>query len=581
MINMKFNEIIAANESLREISKGVKYKIAVVSNIITSFLTPILEYALRNEKINVYTINGEYDNIVQDATRLNQCDLVIIFWEASNLIDGLQYKIELFEEIEVNQLIDKVKSEIDLVFNSLNSTPLVIFNKFSATAFNFKNLKRNKLDVLVNSLNEYLETKVKTNIILIDTEKIFAAITIQKSIDYRLYYSSKALYTIDFFKEYVNYIKPVIMSITGRAKKALIFDCDNTLWNGILGEDGYDNIEMCSHSKNGKYFEEVQSIALALSASGVIIGICSKNNPDDVDEVINNHPDMLLRDNFLAIKKVNWQDKAKNIKEISSNLNIAEESIVFIDDSDFEINLIRENLPGVSAFQVPSKKHEYPNSMREVGRLFYNISASNEDKFRNEMYKQQNFRESLKSEYVNIDDYLRSMELRMTIYVDDLSTKSRVAQMSQKTNQFNLTTKRYSENDIENFIYQEDAHVFVIDVADKYGNYGLTGLAILVIDATLKLAVIDSLLMSCRVLGRNVELIFFDHIISFIQDKGIEEFSAEYVKTKKNLQVAEFYEKFGFKKTFESDEKKVLKLNLKDYIRNDINYINVNYGRKS
>ena len=186
----------------------------------------------------------------------------------------------------------------------------------------------------------------------------------------------------------------------------------------------------------------------------------------------------MLRDSSLFIKKVNWEDKAQNIKEIAANLNIAEESIVFVDDSDFEINLVKEKFPVVSTFQVPLRKHEYPQMIREVVGLFYNISISDEDKLRNDMYKQQNVRESLKSEYRNIEDYLRSLELRMNFYVDDLSIRTRVAQMTQKTNQFNLTTKRYSESDLEKYICQKETHVFAFDVADKFGDYGVTGMAI-------------------------------------------------------------------------------------------------------
>ena len=185
-------------------------------------------------------------------------------------------------------------------------------------------------------------------------DKIISHLGISTSIDNRLFYLSKILYSIPFLKSYVNHIKPILFSTIGLAKKALIFDCDNTLWKGILGEDGFENIEMSTNTKHGYIFSEIQSIALSLESQGVLLGLCSKNNFEDVMEVVNSHPDMQLKEHHLSIIKVNWKDKASNLKSISSELNIGLDSIVFIDDSQFEIDLVNEKLPMVTTIQVPS-----------------------------------------------------------------------------------------------------------------------------------------------------------------------------------------------------------------------------------
>ena len=215
---------------------------------------------------------------------------------------------------KIEEIIKKVKSEIDIVISNMKHTSLILINKFSSMIFNYQNLKPNKLDEIKDELNSYLEKQAlsNSNIILIDIDKVLAKTSIYKSIDLRYYYSSRVLYAVQFYKEYSEYIKPIFLSANGKSKKALIFDCDNTLWKGIFGEDGFDGIEMSGKSHHGAIFEEIQSIALELNKKGVIIGICSKNNPHEVDEVINKHPDMKIRDENISIKKINWGDKVSN-----------------------------------------------------------------------------------------------------------------------------------------------------------------------------------------------------------------------------------------------------------------------------
>jgi FkbH-like protein len=260
------------------------------------------------------------------------------------------------------------------------------------------------------------------------------------------------------------------------------------LWRGILGEDGFSNL---------KIYKDIQSLAVSLSKKGVIIGLCSKNNPEDVDEVLVNHPDMILKDEHIVIKKVNWENKASNLKAIAKELNIGLDSLVFVDDSDFEVNLIKDELPMVEVLQVPKKEYEYSMLLRDILNLFYNPKATKEDLEKVSMYKTQVLRAKEEESITNIDDYLKGLGLNITYFIDDINGADRVSQMTQKTNQFNLTTKRYTKIDIENFINSENASVISISVSDKFGDNGVVGLAIL--EHKDNLAKIDTLLMSCRV----------------------------------------------------------------------------------
>ena len=563
---MKYSEIIRLNHELEGALKETEYKVVILSNIMVHQSKEICEYLLRVESVNASVAIGEYDNIVQDSAKIQDVNAVLIFWEACNFIDGLQYKINTLSEKDFQSLVEKIKLEIDLVFNNLKEVPLVLINKFTSLVFDQFSLPISRINKLTSELNFYLESAIGENVKIVDINKVISKLSISSSVDLRYYYSSKTLYSVEFYKQYFEYIKPIFLSTAGKIKKALIFDCDNTLWKGVLGEDGFDNI---------KIYQEIQYLALDLAKKGVIIGICSKNNPEDVDEVLKKHQDMIIRDNDIVIKKVNWGDKASNLKLIAKELNIGTDSLVFIDDSSFEIDLIKEKLPEVRVFQVPKKEYEYGLMVRELSNLFYNSSETKEDERKVQIYKEQLQRTKGEESIGNIEDYLATLGLVLKVYIDDLTQVTRISQMTQKTNQFNLTTKRYAEREITALIKEEGSTVISINVQDKYGDNGLTGLAIL--DNTQSM--IGTLLLSCRVLGRNIEYQFMDVIVGIAKRNKLNELSAAYIKTNKNQQVVDFYEKCGFIKLNESDGDSQYSLQVNSYNNQDIQYIGVKDGR--
>jgi FkbH-like protein len=421
------------------------------------------------------------------------------------------------------------------------------------------------LSQITSVLNQYLEEKNNINIRLIDIDKVISHLSISASVDLRYYYSSKALYSINFYKKYFEYVKPIFLSVTGKIKKALIFDCDNTLWKGVLGEDGFDGIKM---------FQEVQYLALNLSKKGVIVGLCSKNNAIDIDNVLENHPDMILKEGDIVIKKINWRNKVSNLKHISQELNIGLDSIVFIDDSSFEVELIKKELPEISVFQVPVTEYEYGLMIREVGNLFYNPSQTKEDVQKSIFYKERLVRCNDKT---SIESYLKTLDLTIDVFVDDLSQISRISQMTQKTNQFNLTTKRYTENEIKGLINSKSHTIITIKISDKYGDNGITGLAILDFNELQ----IDTLLLSCRILGRNIEYKFMDIIVNLLTDKGIKKINSQYIKTMKNQQVSNYYSRLGFNIIGKLGDNLQYRLNINNYKNKDIKYIKVRDEKQS
>ena len=571
MINLKYSEILKLNNELEKGNQIDFYNILLLSNIEVHQIKEVIEYSLRTEGINANVELGGYDNIVQESKRQQNIHATIIFWDLTNLIDGLHFKIDLFSDNEIAGIESKVKAEIDFTLKNLKDCPLIMINKFSSLLFSSFNIGKSRLDGLASRLNDYLESLSQKNLNLINFDNVITHLGIDKSYDLRYFYSSKAPFTVELFKNYAQFIKPLFMSINGKIKKVLIFDCDNTLWRGVIGEDGFNDIEMSSETKNGIIFQEIQSIAISLSNKGVIIGLCSKNNSDDVDEVLSSHRDMILKDTHITIKKVNWSDKVSNLKEISKELNIGLDSFVFIDDSAFETNLIREQLPEVTVLEVPDKLHNYPIMLRNNLDLFYNSSNTFEDVNKVEMYKQQKHREDKKLEFSSLDGYLSSLQLKVTVHKNDKSLISRMAQMSQKTNQFNLTTIRYTETEIQKMVMSSDTDVYAFSVNDKYGSSGVTGLCILNISN--QTVEINSFLISCRIIGRNIEYVLMDYIIQQMKDQGVKSLVAKFIRTMKNIQVSSFFDDCSFELISQDDFSKDYSLSISKYVQSKIHYI--------
>ena len=576
MISLTYSEILKKNYHLSKKVKKDKLQIKILSNITVDFLKEILEYNLRTGGVSEALVSiGNYNNIVQESSKFGKNDIAIIFWDFFDLLDGVQFKIENLNDREINSILNKTKTDIDIVINNLSDCKAVIFNKFTCCAFSRYNYSNKKIQNFVNKLNDHLENKNNLNLKIIDLEKIILNIGIKKSIDFRFYYSSNSPYTIDFFKEYTDYVSPIIFSLRGKSKKAIVLDCDNTIWSGIVAEDGLSGIDMSKNSKIGKIFYEIQNIIVNLSKSGVLIGLNSKNNFKDVEQVLNSHKDIILKKQFISIKKINWESKVQNLIEISKELNIGLDSLIFVDDSEFEINLVKKFLPDVKTVQVPKNLYEYPEKLNKVARTLYNFSNSLEDKKRSTMYKQQTQRNEYKKKYFNLEEYLSSLDLELKIEQNQPKVLNRLSQLSQKVNQFNLTTKRYTEKEISSFIKEKNVYVFSINLTDKFGDYGITGLSIVFHNKKKSTASIDTLLMSCRIIGRNVEYVFIDYLVKFLKNKNVKFIKSLYSKNEKNKIVKNLYTDCGFKLKKSTKKISNFELLINNYKFKNIKYIKI------
>jgi FkbH-like protein len=330
----------------------------------------------------------------------------------------------------------------------------------------------------------------------------------------------------------------------GLVRKCLVLDCDNTLWGGIIGEDGFDGILLGPDSP-GREYVEFQKAVLELYEQGVILAINSRNNYNDVIEVLHKHRYMVLREEHFASIQINWDDKPANMKTIAKELNIGIDSFVFVDDNPAERAMMREMLPEVCTPELPENPSLYARALRESSE-FAKAYLTKEDLSRGQIYASQRQREQLRKNAPNLEDFLESLQMVISIRQAKQSDVKRLAQLTQRTNQFNVTTRRYSEDDITGMLKNENYRVYALDLRDKFGDNGTVGETIVEISGSIWR--IDAFLMSCRVIGRSVEDAMVDRILCDAKAAGAETITADYIKTEKNQLVSDFWDRMGFEK---------------------------------
>jgi FkbH-like protein len=399
----------------------------------------------------------------------------------------------------------------------------------------------------VGAVNRFIRDFVLDNaarFILLDWERMARICGERDTMDYRFWYLSKAPFRPPFLNLWALEIVKVVRVLKGKAKKCLLLDCDNTLWGGVVGEAGLSGIALDRHSYPGNVFHDFQKQVLRFYQRGVLIALVSKNNEEDVWEVLDRHPDCLIKREHLAAWRINWGNKAQNISSIAEALNLGTDSMVFLDDSPMECELVRTMLPEVEVLQVPGNLSTFPRLLSRDG-LFDTLALSAEDRKRSSLYRAEAERSQARLEFATPDQYLASLGLVATIRLAREEDAARVSQLTQKTNQFNLTTRRYSSARIESFSRSCDAAVFSLQVSDRFGDSGLTGVLIALREG--KVGRIDSFLLSCRILGRNLETVFLDRCLALLGERwGVSEWLSEYVASQKNGQTADFYARAGF-----------------------------------
>jgi FkbH-like protein len=354
--------------------------------------------------------------------------------------------------------------------------------------------------------------------------------------------------------EWLRFLHP----LSGKVAKCLAVDLDNTLWGGIIGEDGMNGIRLGAEYP-GAAFQELQHALLDLTRRGILLAVCSKNNPADAMEALSTHPGMLLQPRDFAAMRINWNEKVQNLREIAAELNIGLDSIAFLDDNPVERQQIRDQAPGAIVIRLPEDPMGYAQAVRDCP-WFERLVLSEEDRQRGEYYAAQRGRAELEHSVTSKEEFYRSLEQVAEIAPVNPQSLARVSQLTLKTNQFNLTTRRYTEQQIAEMAASPAWRVWSLRVKDKYADNGLVGVAITRLDGSV--CEIDSFLMSCRVIGRTVESALLAHLASEARARGATVLQGWFLPTKKNVPAQEFYREHGFEVTEQNAEGLLWKFDL-------------------
>lgn len=432
---------------------------------------------------------------------------------------------------------------LDLMLSSIDaSKEVIIFTMYPIFKINYQMLDAKIMDA-ISEYNQKLYRFSQNNIKIIQIEDFFHRFSEKQLIDWKYYYLSQMPVSPKLIPEFSQWFRRQLEVIELRRKKCIVVDLDNTLWGGVVGEDGIDGIKM-SGDYPGSAFQFFQEYLLELAQGGIILTVCSKNNESDALTVLEQHPDMLLRKEQFVTYRINWNNKVDNIKDIVAELNIGLDSVVFIDDNPTERELVKQMLPEVSVPDFPAHPYLYPVFAEQLTDNYFSAyKLTREDLLKTQQYRKNAERAQHRNQFTDLKSYLRSLEIKLTIEKLNEFNITRFAQMTQKTNQFNLTTHRYSETELQK-MSDTGSFVYGLRVKDKFGDNGLTGFIIIKPDG--KTASIDTFLLSCRILGKDIEYAFLAYMLEKMKNIGITHIFAEYDKTSKNMQVENFYEKCGF-----------------------------------
>tara|TARA_R110002096_G_scaffold74101_1_gene175670 strand:- start:232072 stop:233658 length:1587 start_codon:yes stop_codon:yes gene_type:complete len=440
--------------------------------------------------------------------------------------------------------IESYKGQLEMLLQENEQHNFILFTISPRLLGNFVDGDTSVLEK-VNEFNSFIyqsSQNTSNRVQFLNIDDFLNDYSLDQIFDWKYYLISQIVIAPTLARPFKKWFNQKLNVLANKRKKCLVLDLDNTLWGGILGEDGISGIQI-GDAYPGLAFRTFQELLLEAQKNGVILAVCSKNNLEDVQEVWEKNPYLILKEDHFSAVRANWQNKAENIQSIAQELNIGLDSMVFIDDNPAERQMVKQVLPEVEIPEFPKNPYDLPTFFWEVWDNHFKVfELTNEDKAKTKQYIENKKRSQAKNKFVNVDEYIASLE--MTLYpklVDEFSAV-RVAQMTQKTNQFNLTTKRYEVADILEFA-QKGHLVYHMAVTDKFGDSGITLLSIAKINGDS--AEIDLFLLSCRILGRGIETEFFKGLMNQLVERGVKKVNAQFIPSKKNKQTEEFYERMG------------------------------------
>ena len=539
----------------------IEKKIAILGGSTTNEVKLNLELFLLKEGIRPIFYESEYNKYYEDALFSQELlefkpDIVYVYSTIKNI---KKFPSIIFEKKQNEELFTYESKKLEMIWESLFSklSCVVIQNNFELPQTRIIGNSSFYLDGgninFINKLNLFISkaTKKYNNLYINDINYLSSLIGLEKWYDNELWFNYKYAVSFEGITYIAHSVASIIKSIYGKNKKAIALDLDNTLWGGVIGDDGVNGIKIGSETAIGEAYEDFQKYIKNLKDIGIILTIDSKNDLENALEGLS-HPSMILhKDDFFTIKS-NWNLKSNNILESAREINIGEDSFVFIDDNPVERELVRNQLQNVAVPEIGDKIELFKNFI-DRNNYFELISLSKEDLERAKYYQDNQNREKEQQNYSNYNDYLKSLEMIAEIDEAKEIYLERIYQLINKTNQFNLTTKRYTKSEVEE-IYKDPNQILLYGkLKDKFGDNGL--ISIIIGKQVGDVLEILLWIMSCRVLKRDMEIAMLNELVDLAKKRGIKKLRGTYIPSKKNSMVKDHYKNLGFK--FEKEENNI------------------------
>jgi len=538
------------------ISGGKKVKIALLSSSTISGLREILFTKCCESGILPEIRAGSYGQYAQDILSPNSWlyqfnpDIVILWTDTLSLLGDSYFNPYEMTGVQRRKFAEEKADGLKSLVKALRerSGATIILHNLEVPMHSPMGILEEKQDFGFHESIRHINSRLSetfredARVFVFNYDEFCSNIGKQQVVDHKMYYLGDIRIDIQLMPalcdKYIAYVKPLL----SLSKKCLVLDLDNTLWGGILGEDGFEGIHL-GPTPEGRPFLEFQKSILALFRRGVILAINSKNNAEEVLRVMREHPSMVLKERNFAAMKINWNDKITNMHALAKELNIGLDSLVFFDDDPANRQIVKAALPEVLVVDVPSDPALYMQTLNRISD-FDTLAITTDDLKKGQMYAEQRQRQELQEKTEDISKYLEQLETKVSIEQANAFTMPRISQLTQKTNQFNMTTKRYLEEDIRMLSESQKSWVISAKVEDKFGDNGITGALIIRKDSVVW--EIDTFLISCRVLGRGVEETLLAHLIEQAQKAGVQKLVGKFIPTNKNAPAKEFFKKNGF-----------------------------------
>jgi FkbH-like protein len=536
----------------------VPFRLALLSNSTTDLIVPALVASAARHGIALEVIEPSYDQVAQEAltpdSKVNSSrpDAVLFALDYR----ALPLKLSLGDPAAASATVQGVLGYIEALREGIktNSTAVCIFQTFAPPAESlFGSLDRalaGTLKNLIDDINRKLaEETHDSGDVLLDVAGLAETVGLADWHNPQLWNMAKFAFSDELIPLYADHVARTVAAIRGKSRKALILDLDNTVWGGVIGDDGLEGIKVAQGDARGEAHLAVQQLALALRQRGIVLAVSSKNTDEVAREPFEKHPEMLLKLEHIAVFQANWNDKATNIQAIAEELNLGLDAMVFLDDNPAERGLVRKLLPQVAVPELPEEPAYYARTLAAAG-YFEAVAFANEDLQRAGFYQDNARRLTLQKQVGGVDAYLASLDMTITFQPFDATGRARIVQLINKSNQYNLTTRRYTDPEVVEA--EDDPDVFTLQVrlADIFGDNGMISVVICRPSGP-ETWDIDTWLMSCRVLGRKVEHMVLREILDHARAAGIHTLTGTYRPTDRNKLVVDHYAKLGFTKQSE------------------------------